>query len=153
MGTSEQIDMGSPDIKRYSTLFSKGQAEKTVSVSDNWKSKGQVRNSSIKQFNTHQRLFVPADNVDRVPEDGCMKKIKLERSMKLRQEDFKNRSKYDIVSGQSQGDSAWINSFAKQAKQFGVKSAQTQRHSEAAMKDHWASKLNMNGGKSTNPIV
>ena len=94
-----------------------------MSVSDNWKSKGQVRNSSIKQFNTHQRLFVPADNVDRVPEDGCMKKIKLERSMKLRQEDFKNRSKYDIVSGQSQGDSAWINSFAKQAKQFGVKSA------------------------------
>ena len=70
-----------------------------IEVSDTWKSKGAVRNSNIKQFNTHQRLFVPADNVERKPEDGCMKKIKLERSLKLRNEDFKGRSKYDIVTG------------------------------------------------------
>ena len=70
-----------------------------VEVSDVWKSKGAVRNSSIKAYNTHQRLFQPADNVERKPEDGCMKKIKIERSLKLRQEEFKNRSKYDLVTG------------------------------------------------------
>ena len=93
------MDLGSPKIKRFGSLFSKGQAEKVVEVSDVWKSKGTVRNSTIKQFNTHQRLFVPADNVERKAEDGCMKKIKLERSLKLRNEEFKNRPKYDIVSG------------------------------------------------------
>lgn len=30
MGTSEQMDLGSPTIKRYGTLFSKGEAEKVV---------------------------------------------------------------------------------------------------------------------------
>ena len=42
-----------------------------------------------------------------------MKKIKIERSLKLRNEDFKGRSKYDIVSGLEQGDSNWIDSFGK----------------------------------------
>lgn len=93
------MGIGSPGIKRFGSLFSKGQAEKVVEVSDVWKSKGTVRNSGIKQFNTHQRLFQPADNVERKPEDGCMKKIKIERSLKLRQEDFKNRGKFDLVTG------------------------------------------------------
>lgn len=125
MGTSEQMDMGSPTIKRFGSLFSKGQAEKVVEVSDVWKSKGTVRNSGIKQYNTHQRLFQPADNVERKPEDGCMKKIKIERSLKLRQEDFKNRGKFDIVTGMDQGDAAWIDSFGKQAATSGVKTAKT----------------------------
>ena len=56
-----------------------------------------------------------ADNVEREPQDGCMKKIKIERSMKLRNEEFKNRSKYDIVTGVEQGDTKWIDSFGKQA--------------------------------------
>ena len=73
-----------------------------------------------------------ADNVERKPEDGCMKKIKIERSLKLRQEEFKNRSKYDIVSGLDQGDSNWIDSFGKQVKQAGLTSAKTSRISEAA---------------------
>lgn len=70
-----------------------------VEIADGWKSKGSVRNNPIKSFNTHERIFVPADNVERKPEDGCMAKIKLERSLKLRAEEFKGRSKYDIVSG------------------------------------------------------
>ena len=116
MGTSEQMDVGETGIKRFGTLFSKGKPEKVVEVSDVWKSKGAVRNSSIKQYNTHQRLFVPADNVERKPEDGCMKKIKLERSLKLRNEEFKNRSKYDIVTGTDQGDANWLDSFGKQVQ-------------------------------------
>ena len=98
MGTSEQMDVGSSTIKRFGSLFSKGAPEKLVEVADNWRSKGRVRNSSIKQFNTHQRIFLPANNLERQPEDGCMKKIKLERSLKLRNEEFKGRPKYDIVS-------------------------------------------------------
>ena len=107
-------------------------------MSDVWKSKGTVRNSNIKAYNTHQRLFVPADNVERQPEDGCMKKIKIERSLKLRQEEFKNRPKYDIVNGTDQGDAAWIDSFGKQAATSGIKTSKTQRINEGAMKDHWA---------------
>ena len=53
MGTSEQMDVGESGIKRFGTLFSKGKGEKVVEVSDVWKSKGPVRNSSIKAYNTH----------------------------------------------------------------------------------------------------
>lgn len=51
--------------------------------------------------------------MERKAEDGCMKKIKIERCMKLRTEDFKNRGKYDIVSGRESPDTAWIDSFGK----------------------------------------
>lgn len=153
MGTSEQMDIGSPEIKRYGSLFSKGKAEKVVEVADVWKSKGAVRNSNIKQFNTHQRLFVPADNVDRKPEDGCMKKIKIERSMKLRQEDFKNRSKYDIVTGAEQSDTVWIDCFGKQAASSGLKTQKTQRINDDALKDHWAKKLSITRSAAASPIL
>ncbi len=72
-----------------------------------------------------------------------MKKIKIERSMKLRNEEFKNRSKYDIVTGVNQADSAWIDSFGKQALQAGVKTAKTQRMGDNAIRNHWAKTLNM----------
>ena len=84
MGTSQQLDIGSPDLKRFSSLHSKGHADKVVAMVETWKSKGQIRNSSVKKYNTHERLFVPADNVERKKEDGCMNKIKVERSIKLR---------------------------------------------------------------------
>ena len=143
MGTSEQMDLGSPTIKRYGTLFSKGEAEKVVEVADGWKSKGQVRNNHLTQYNTHQRIFIPANNVERKPEDGCMKKIKIERSLKLRNEDFKGRSKYDIVSGLEQGDSNWIDSFGKQAVDAGIKSPKTKAISDVALRSHWAEKLSI----------
>lgn len=65
MGTSEQLDMGSPSIKRFSSLHSKGNPEKVVQLAEAWKSKGAVRNSSIKSYNTHERIFMAADNVTR----------------------------------------------------------------------------------------
>jgi len=119
MGTSEQMDVGSSQIKRNSSIFSKGQPEKVVILGESWRSKGAAKNNRIKQFNSYERLFVPADNVERKPEDGCMKKIKIERSLKLRQEEFKNRPKYDIVSGVESPDSNWIHSFGKQVRQAG----------------------------------
>ena len=79
-----------------------------------------------------------------------MKKIKIERSMKLRNEDFKGRSKYDIVTGLDQGDKAWIDSFGKQATNSGIRTVKTQRANDDAMKSHWAATLNR---ASQSPIV
>ena len=72
--------------------------------------------------------------------------------MKLRQEDFKNRSKYDIVTGCEQGDSAWIDSFGKQAQDAGLKTQKTKSYNENAMKDHWQKTLSMTNGQRTSPI-
>ena len=85
-----------------------------------------------------------------------MNKIKIERSIKLRQEEFKNRSKYDIVTGCDQGDNVWIDSFGKQADS--IKSPIQSRNSQAAMKEHWTRTLqnspNRNGGVGGhNPII
>ena len=143
MGSSEQMDVGSPKIKRFSSLYSKGAPEKIVAVNEKWKSKGPVRNNSIKHFNTHQRLFIPANNVERQKEEGCMNKIKIERSLKLREEDFKNRPRYDIVSGKEIKDSTWINSFGSQARNAGIRSEMTVRADETATRDHWAKVLNI----------
>ena len=63
--------------------------------------------------------------------------------MKLRNEEFKNRSKYDIVTGTEQGDRNWIDSFGKQALTSGFKSAMTAKASDANIRDHWARTLNM----------
>ena len=78
-----------------------------------------------------------------------MKKIKIERCMKLRGEDFKNRGKYDIVSGRESPDTVWIDSFGKQAnssyaRSCGINKAKNQRDSENATRSHWTSKLNLN---------
>jgi|FrelakmetLWP11LW_1041352.scaffolds.fasta_scaffold170807_1 hypothetical protein len=56
-----------------------------------------------------------------------MNKIKVERSLKLRNEEFKGRGKYDIVTGVEMEDSKWIDSFGKQALTTGVKTAKSQR--------------------------
>ena len=72
-----------------------------------------------------------------------MKKIKIERSLKLRNEDFKGRSKYDIVSGLEQADDKWIDSFGKQAVDAGIKSPKTKAISDVAIRNHWATQLNM----------
>jgi len=70
-----------------------------IQISDKWKSKGPVKESRFKEFSTFQRIFEPANNVDRKPEDGCMNKIKIERSIKLRTEDRKGRKDFNIISG------------------------------------------------------
>ena len=128
-------------MKRFSSLHSKGKADKMVQIAETWKSKSPVRNSNIKKFNTHERLFKPADNVERAKEDGCMNKIKIERSIKLRQEEFKKRSKYDIVNGCDQGDQIWISSFGKQAE--AVKSPRERNFDQdgAKIRSHWARTL------------
>ena len=40
---------------------------------------------------TKQRIFIPESNVDRKKEEGCMNKIKIERAVKLVQEESRGR--------------------------------------------------------------
>jgi hypothetical protein len=85
-----------------------------VAIKDTWRSKGRVAIGAVTK-NTFERLFVPANNVERKKEDGCMNKLKIERSLKLRQEENKGRS-YNILSGSSLEDKVWIQAFGDQAK-------------------------------------
>ena len=44
-----------------------------------------------------RRIYEPASNIERQPEDGCMKKILMERSLKLRREDLRSKT-YNIMT-------------------------------------------------------
>lgn len=105
------MSIGSNFMKRTASLHSKGQTDRVVEIADTWKSKNTVKDSRIKGFNSFQRLFEPADNVERKQEDGCMKKIKIERSLKLRKEDGRDHCHFDIVSGKTTSDQTWIKAF------------------------------------------
>jgi len=106
-------------------MYRAGAPEKVVNIIDNWKTKKQVAECKFANLPTHERIFVPANNVGRKKEDGCMNKIKIERTLKLRQEDFKNRGKFNILTGAEQGDRDWIGSFGKQVSMLSNKSATT----------------------------
>ena len=56
---------------------------------------------------------MPASNIERVPEDGCMKKIKIERSLKLRKEDFRNKST-NVLTNNVEPENVWVDSFGGQ---------------------------------------
>jgi hypothetical protein len=60
---------------------------------------------------------MPASNVDRNEEDGCMKKIRIERSLKLRREDLRGRS-YNLVSNSEMPEEDWLSSFGEQRKVY-----------------------------------
>ena len=124
-----------------------------VQIADHWKSKGGVTDSRIKAFNSFQRIFEPANNVDRKQEDGCMKKIKIERSLKLKAEEVKNRNRYDIISGKTDTDQQWIKAFGDQA----VQAKLVEKPKVASldeMKSHWSKAISLKSQvKATGPIV
>jgi len=107
MGTSNQILIGSDTIKRNTSLHKNYSPDKTVDITDSWKTKSLVPGS---KKDTHERIFVPASNVNRVKEDGCMNKIKIERSSKLVEEDTKGR-KFNIINGVPKKDSDWMRGY------------------------------------------
>lgn len=57
---------------------------------------------------------MPASNVEREKEDGCMNKLKIERTNKLWQEDYKNRKNYSIINGVPKTEEVWLDSFGGQ---------------------------------------
>lgn len=109
MGTSAQQDMASENMKRSSSLHAKGQPDRVVEIADKWKSKKAMPGS---HKNTMQRIFEPASNVNRTKEEGCMNKIKIERSLKLRDEEMRGR-KFNPVTGTSDKEE-WLGSFGSQ---------------------------------------
>jgi hypothetical protein len=66
---------------------------------------------------TSERIFAPASNVERKKEEGCMAKIKIERTAKLDTEDRRGKS-YNIVTGAAIDQKVWVNSMGSQASGF-----------------------------------
>lgn len=99
----------STDKMKRTTSLLQSSPETVIDIGDKWKKKHPTDNSSKKQ-DTHTRIYVPASNIERQPDDGCMKKIKIERSLKLRKEDFRSKT-YNPVTNTGCPESQWINSF------------------------------------------
>lgn len=83
--------------------------EKVVDLDESWKFK-HVVNGSQSELDNYQRIFVPASNIDRNEEDGCMKKIKMERSLKLRQEDLRDQT-YNVLTNNQLQENNWLGCF------------------------------------------
>ena len=113
-GSSSQLPIGSETFKRTKSLL-QTKPEHVIDINDLWKKKAQVPGAfgSLASVDTYSRFCVPASNVDRKQEDGCMKKIRLERSLKLRREDARGRS-YNILTNNNQFESDWLSSFGAQ---------------------------------------
>lgn len=133
MGTSEQIEIGSKDQKRTTSLHHKhayvkeeqsnlkvkSKEEPVIVIADTWHRKKQVspEHNPPRAETTQARLFEPANNVDRKKQDGCMNKIKIERAVKLDIEDRRGKS-YDVLSGANVEKSVWVGAMGKQADNF-----------------------------------
>lgn len=107
-GTSSQVEISSPDQKRMTSLLNP-KPETVNDIHETWKFKHNVPNSQS-QLDTYKRAYVPASNVERKPEDGCMKKIRMERSLKLRKEDLRSKTT-NIVTNNNEPEELWKNSF------------------------------------------
>lgn len=97
-GTSSQLAISSDHLKRNTSLL-QTQPETVVDIHETWKNKMNVPDSQS-SLDTYKRIYVPASNINRTPEDGCMKKILIERSMKLRQEDLRQKQTNVITNNQ-----------------------------------------------------
>jgi hypothetical protein len=106
------MPVGSDTYKRTKSLL-QTKPEVVLDIADKWKHKSPVKDSLIKTLNTYERIYVPASNIERKPEDGCMKKIKLERSLKLRKEDFRNRT-FNPVTNNAEDNQSWMMSYGGQ---------------------------------------
>lgn len=102
------MPISSDDHKRTKSLL-QSKPETVIDIGDKWNKKQQVKGSQA-ELDTHKRIYVPASNIERAPEDGCMKKIKIERSLKLRREDFRNRN-HNIITNNVEPEDIWLNSF------------------------------------------
>ena len=107
-GTSTQLQISSDKFKRTRSLLQE-QPEVIVDISENWK-KRKIVGGPIASPDTFKRIYSPASNVNREPEDGCMKKIKIERSLKLRKEDLRGK-KTNVITNNQEIEENWLGSF------------------------------------------
>ena len=89
------MPISSTTFKRTTSLLNP-RPETIVDIHDKWKKLHHVSGASS-SLDTNERIYKPASNVERKPEEGCMKKIKIERSLKLRKEDFRGKT-FNIVT-------------------------------------------------------
>ena len=139
MGTSNQIDVSDEQLKRSSSLHKQGAPDKIVELADGWKTLGKV---PAARKNTMQRIFEPASNVHREKEEGCMNKIKLERSLKLRAEEQRGR-KFNPLTGAVDKEE-WIHSYGDQVNSHyaaGKRAVSSNPITHQDMKEHWKSAL------------
>lgn len=112
--------MSSDSHKRTKSLLQQ-KPEVIIDVGDKWKHKknnfDQTASEKLYHLDTKERFCQPASNVKREPEDGCMKKIKIERSLKLHREDMRGRET-NLLSNGAQDSGAWINSFGNQKELY-----------------------------------
>ena len=89
------MPVSSDTFKRTKSLL-QTKPETVIDIGDKWKHRRDVE-GSIAHLDTRRRIFEHASNIERIEEDGCMKKIKIERSLKLRKEDFRDKN-HNIVT-------------------------------------------------------
>jgi len=130
-------------LKRSSSLHKHGVPDKVIELADGWKTLGKIPDA---RKDTHQRIFVPASNVHREKEEGCMNKIKIERSLKLRAEEQRGR-KFNPLTGAVDKEE-WKSAYGDQQTSHyaGVQRSVSTNpinpitHNE--MKVHWKQALN-----------
>mgnify|MGYP001239370656 CR=1 FL=1 len=96
--------MSSDHLKRTTSLL-QSEPEKLVDIHESWKYKFNVPDS-IASLDTYKRIYVPASNINRAAEDGCMKKILIERSMKLRREDLRTKNT-NVITNNMEEEKTW----------------------------------------------
>ena len=112
MGTSEQLPISSTDYKRVTSLHKDGKRDPVIILDSKWKTKAQVQPElcPARMQTTKERLFMPPTSsaVANAPkkEEGCMPKVKLERTLKLDKEDRRQKT-YNILSGATVEASQW----------------------------------------------
>ena len=90
------MSIGSNAFKRTASLYAQI-PERLIDIHETWKKRHPVPGSQS-SLDTHKRQVVPASNTNREPEDGCMKKVRIERALKQRKEDCRERD-FNIIGG------------------------------------------------------
>jgi hypothetical protein len=114
MGSSFQQEVGTGDIKKFNASMHREGQEIVVDVDSQWKYKGRSTNiSTTCKPVTFKKIFEPGTNFTRKNEDGCPVSVKVERTLKLREEDFRAKP-YNILSNTKQQEGTWRGCFKDQ---------------------------------------
>lgn len=105
MGTSFQQEVGSDPYKRTNASIQHDRPEIVVDIRGNWKQKGRSSCVSSHLENSHTKIFEHGQSFTRVTEDGCPKAVKVERTLKLREED--NRARPFNILTNTKHDESW----------------------------------------------
>jgi hypothetical protein len=114
-GTSTQQEHSSPTYKRNETLHHQGKCDTVVDIRKDWKTKHVVpcEFNPPRTETTKARIFEAASNVDRKKQEGCMNKIKIERTDKLVKEDTRSRG-FNPLTGATLDAKVWQNAMGDQ---------------------------------------